>query len=396
LHCHLRTNSTILEVLMSVRRSRLFPLLRAVPLALSLLCAACFSEDPIASAPADLRPVIEAFRERARAITEEDDAGGMTVAVVDGDKVVYAEGFGWADREKKIQAGPDNIYRIGSLTKTFTAIVLMQLLDKGVVKLDDPVEKYLPEINRLPSPPAGAKPITLRMLATHTAGLVRSPADPDAMVGSIAQWEAKVIQAIPSVSFDSSPGTKYLYSNIGFGILGLALERAAQKPFIQMVEEGSLKPLGMTSTTFFIDDRLRPRLATGYYHLPDGSIDLAAPAFQHTSFGYGVPAGIMYSTVGDLARFMAALSGAVKPLTSDSLRVMMQTAQTERSASESYGFGIILKASGAVGHGGANIGYTAFFDFDPKTRLGVIVLSNGLGVVANTTMQELMRVRRGN
>lgn len=321
---------------MSRRNVRLPRRKRAVLLAaLSLVCVACLEEDPIAATPADLRP-------------------------------------------------------------TFTAIVLMQLVDKGVVKLDDPVEKYLPEIKGLRDPPAGAKPITLGMLASHTGGLIRAPALPDAMVGPIAEWEAKVIASIPTVSFDSEPGTKYLYSNIGFGILGLAISRAAHSPFMQLVEEGSFEPLGMTSSTFVIDDRLRPRLSTGYQHWPDGSVDTATPALQHTSFGYQVPSGGIYSTVGDLARFMAALSGAAKPLTSDSLRVMMQTSQTERSATESYGFGMILKANGVVGHSGGVPGYTAFFDFDPRTRLGVIVLSNGLGAQANSTLQEIVRVRTGN
>lgn len=153
----------------------------ALPAALSLVCAACLGEDPIAAAPVDLRGVLEEFRESARELSDRDSAGGLTVAVLDGDKVIWTEGFSWADHEKRVKALPRTIYRIGSLTKTFTAVVLRQLVDKGVVNLDDPVENYLPQIRALANPPAGAKPITLRMHASHTAGLIPPPALTDAM-----------------------------------------------------------------------------------------------------------------------------------------------------------------------------------------------------------------------
>lgn len=369
---------------------------RAVLLAaLALVCVACADESPFASTvPADLRPTLESFRQNALALTARDSAGGVTVAVIDGDKVIWAEGFGWADRAKRVRAGTETIYRIGSLSKTFTAVVLMQLLDRGVIKLDEPVEGYLAEIKDLANPPPGHQPITFRMLASHTAGLIREPGLADAAAGSIAEWESKVIAAIPTVSFDSEPGTKYLYSNIGYGILGLALSRAAHTPFMQLVEEGVFAPLGMTSSTFIIDDRLRPRLSAGYQHMPDGSVDTTTPALEHAGRGYKVPNGGVYSTVGDLARFMAALSGAATPVTSDSLRVMMESPQTPGMGE--YGFGIQIKPTGFLGHGGGVSGYTAAFDFDPKTRLGVIVLSNGLAVLGSPLLQQIVQLRAGN
>jgi CubicO group peptidase (beta-lactamase class C family) len=359
------------------RPSRRFQAPRqALPLAsLALVFAvavfACASDD--ASPRGD---AIEAYRQRMLANPAADTVGGATVAVIVGDRVVWSEGFGWADRGRRIPASVETIYRIGSLTKTFTAVVLMQLVERGVVQLDDPVEKYLPEIRGLASPRPGAEPVTLRMLASHTAGIVREPALQDAAAGPIAEWENKVLASIPTTAFDADPGARYQYSNIGYGVLGLTLSRAAKKPFMQLVEEGVFQPLGMHSSTFIIDERLQRRLSVGY-QLGANGIDTVTPALEHAGRGYKVPNGGIYSTVIDLARFMAALSGASKGVTTEPLRVMMETKQTPEPGVAGYGFGVQISQQRFLGHGGSVAGYTAQFDFDPATKIGVIVLSIG-------------------
>ncbi|MEP6834133.1 MAG: serine hydrolase domain-containing protein [Gemmatimonas sp.] len=352
----------------TVRRA--FPL-TSLAIVLAVAVSACARDDASPRSSA-----IEAYRQRMLANPAADTVGGATVAVIVGDRVVWAEGFGWADRGKRIPASVETIYRIGSLTKTFTAVVLMQLVAAGTVQLDDPVEKYLPEIRGLASPRPGGKPVTLRMLASHTAGIIREPALPGAAAGPIAEWENKLLASIPTTAFDADPGTRYEYSNVGFGILGLTLSRAAKKPYMQMVEEGVLQPLGMYSSTFIIDERLQRWLSVGY-ELGASGIDTVTPALEHLGRGYKVPNGGIYSTVIDLARFMGALSGASKGVTTEPLRVMMETKQTPEAGVEGYGFGVQISQQGIVGHGGSVAGYTAQFDFDPATKIGVIVLSNG-------------------
>src|SRR6185503_17943788 len=177
---------------------------------------------------------IEAFRDRIKADVAADNVGSITAAVVVGDSIVWAEGFGWADRDKHIPAGPNTIYRLGSVSKSFTAIVLAQLVDRKVIALDDPVERYFPEIRGLANPRPGAKPVTFRQLASHTAGIIREPALPGAASGPIAEWESKILASIPTTSFDALPGARYSYSNIGYGMLGLALSRAAHVPFMKL------------------------------------------------------------------------------------------------------------------------------------------------------------------
>ena len=360
--------------------------------ALALLVASLDAGAPATSA------AVDAFREKLRADVAADNVGSITAAVVAGDRIVWAEGFGWADRDAKVPAGIETIYRIGSISKTFTAVVLAQLVDRRVLALDDPVERYLPEARGLAEPRPGAAPITLRQLASHTAGLVREPKLQDAAAGPIAEWESKILASIPTTSFDAMPGARYSYSNIGYGVLGLTLSRAARTPFMQLVERDIFTPLGMTSSTFVISDRLRPWLSVGYANGP-GGINAETPAREHLGRGYKVPNGGIYSTVVDLARFMGALSGAGKTVTSDAMRKMMLTKQTPEPGAGGYTFGLQLSAAeGAAtiaGHGGSVAGYTAHLAFDPQSRIGVILLRNygsgrtSLAAAANQLVRAL-------
>src|SRR5262249_45625710 len=149
------------------------------------------------------------------------------------------------------------------------------------------------------NPRPGASPPTMRQLASHTAGLVREPSLPNAAAGPIAQWEEKIIASIPTTRFDTVPGARYSYSNIGFAALGLAVSRAVGVPFMTLVTDGIFQPLGMQSSTYIIDDRLRSNLSVGVTR--GGGPD---PALEHQGRGYKVPNGGIYTTVGDLARFV--------------------------------------------------------------------------------------------
>jgi CubicO group peptidase (beta-lactamase class C family) len=298
-----------------------------------------------ASAQTQWDDAIARFSHRLGADVEEDGVGGIAAGIMlDGD-LVWARGFGWADSGTTAM-GPASILRTGSISKSVTAVLMMRLVDRGVLQLDDPVEDYLPEI----------------------------PAS-----GPIEQWEERVLESLAATRFDSVPGARYQYSNIGFGTLGLALSRVAGRPFMDLVHEEIFTPLGMTGSAFVLGE-LEPRLAAGFENERDG-IDSAQPAAEHRGRGYKVPNGGVYSTVADLGRFMGAMSGVPGlAIVSEMGREEMLRVQTPEDPTRGYGLGFSIGIDGdgrrIVGHGGSVAGYTARISFDPDARLGVVLLRN--------------------
>lgn len=255
----------------------------------------------------DLGRAIEQVDALAAAEFAKDSVGGMIIGVVSGGNLVWTKSYGYADAARKMPATKDTVYRIGSITKQFTALMLLQLAEQGKVRLSDPVEKYLPEVNRLQNRFAGAPPITLVQLATHTSGLDREPDDEQMLYikGPVSEWEKKLIATIPRTSYIHEPGTRYSYSNIGYAILGMALSRAAGVPYVEYIQERIVKPLGMSHTAFSLDGPTEEKRAKGFL-IENGKVDAEEPERQEREGrGRRLPNGGLYSTLGDLARFLA-------------------------------------------------------------------------------------------
>jgi len=353
------------------------------PLLLSAPAGAGAQSDPFRTALAGAATWDEALAVFADKLTEDvalDDVGGIAAGiVVDGD-LVWARGFGFSDRDAHTPMRASVVSRVGSISKSVTAVLMMRLVDQGVIALDDPVERYLPEVRGFADARPGAMPITFRQIASHTAGLIREPRWPEAVVGPIELWDERVIESIPVTAFDTVPGARYQYSNIGFGTLGLALSRAAGRPFMELVREEIFLPLGMTGSTFVLGD-LGPRVARGYANRRDGTIDAEQPAREHAGRGYKVPNGGVYSTLADLGRFMGAMSGVPGlRILSDGSRREALTVQTPEDPNTGYGLGFLVAVDDqgrtVAGHGGSVAGYTANIQFDPAARIGVVLLRN--------------------
>ena len=307
----------------------------------------------------------------------EDAGGAVSVAVFEGADVIWTKGWGWADIENPVAANAETIGRTGSISKSFTAVLMMLLVERGVISLDEPVSQYFPEIENLTRPPAGARAITFRMLASHTAGLVREPDLEGAASGTIYRWEEKILESIPRTGFKTPPMTEYSYSNIGFGMLGLAISRAAGVPFMDLMTQLIFEPLGLSSTTFILDSPdLYSRMSVGYSRdRRTGEISAEQATREHFGRGYKVPNGGVYSTVGDLAVFAAAIMGEtpVQILSGESRHEMM----TPQAPAEEYGLGFSVRdvrGVTVVGHGGSVAGYNAYLAFDPGSKLGVAML----------------------
>jgi len=326
--------------------------------------------------------VIAKFADRLRNDVKIDAVhGSISAAIVKNGRVIWAEAFGYAARDKNISADTGTIYRIGSITKTFTATILMQLVEEGKVKLDESVEKYLLEIRSVKGYSTNTV-ITLRQLASHTSGLNREPDLPGSYLGPVDQWESKLLSCIPYTSFKSSPGTEYHYSNIGYALLGLTLERASGIVFIKLMQKKIFTPLHLDNTFFLVPQGKMAELAGGFVNFRDDKseeISTSAQSQQGVDSalgGYIIPCGGIYSTARDLAKISIALMGKTPLLDPGSLREMQIPALGGR---QYYGLGLMLGAYrklGFIGHGGVIRGYNAQFSIEQNNVYAVVLLRN--------------------
>ena len=243
-------------------------------LLLLLPLAACAPDGP--RMPDEWLPALEAFGERIAADVEADGVGAITVALARDGEVLWSGAYGWADTEAGVPATRETIYRTGSISKSVTAVLMAILADAGTVTLETPLAELVPEIAEFQDRPEGADP-SLRQVASHTAGFAREPGLSGAATGPIEGWTARILESIPTTRYRTPPGTEYSYSNIGFGILGFALERAAAEPFMEQVESRIFEPLGMTGSTFVIAEALQPRLSRGHANGRDGQVNTERP-----------------------------------------------------------------------------------------------------------------------
>jgi CubicO group peptidase (beta-lactamase class C family) len=322
-----------------------------------------------------VRPAVAALEARLMEDVAADEVGSVVGAVVVGDSVVWMAAFGTADRERGTLASPGTIYRVGSIGKAVTALALLALADRGVLSLDDAVEPHVPELRWLANRAPDHRLITFRDLASHTAGLAREPGTSHAGRGPVGDWRRSLLAAMPVTEMVAAPGDRYLYSNVGYAILGLAMERAAGRPYEALVRELVLGPLGMTRSFLVVPRTERRRLATGYVNPAPDSIDPRVPRAEHRGRGYRVPSDGLYSTATDLARLAMAMTGSLGdvPVSAPSRAAALAL------QSESYGLGFQLHRIGDMviaGHSATVPGYTAYLALDAASRTAVVLLRN--------------------
>ena len=326
----------------------------------------------------DLGSIMADFEYSIQKAINGDSAGaGMSIAVVHKDRIVWSKAFGYADKENHLPADTSTIYRIGSISKSFTSFLMMQLVEKGLLKLTDPIELFLPEVKNLKGYNDSSK-ITFLQLATHSSGLQREPGLAGLDEGPITDWEKKVLAAIPNTSFESKPGTKFSYSNIGYAILGLALSRAAGKPFITLIEENIFIPLQMNNSYFVVPPEKFTKLATGRLNNRFKTIDFETPKREHSGRGYKVPNGGIYSTPNDLSKFIMAELGYSRLLNANDLETI-QTGKVKEGGEVKYGLGLSIYSYDnkiLIHHGGSVAGYTAEMAFEKNSKYGIVIMCN--------------------
>jgi CubicO group peptidase (beta-lactamase class C family) len=324
--------------------------------------------------PTPLPPNIAAQLERSiDAFVPHDFPTALTVGIVRRDAILFHRSTGMADISNATGASAETVYRIASLTKPITATLMVRLCELGFFSLDDPLEKFIPELRNLPARPANAPPITFRTVASHAAALAKEPALEGASTGPSDHWEQIVLRAIPTIG----PGKGYC--NIGYALLGLALGRAAGKPFVELLSEHILAPLAMHDTSFTLSPSMRQRLARGYVIDKDGSLSSQQSDREHSGRGYKIPNGGLYSTLTDLARFTSLHLGAATQFPNANSFSIMRDLQSRPTPTCSYGLGFEIHTdtpSPLLAHSGDFTGYACDLLLSPAAQIAIISLTN--------------------
>jgi CubicO group peptidase (beta-lactamase class C family) len=322
---------------------------------------------------------------RIKDVMQKDGFPGFSVGIVFEDNLIYSQSFGVIDRDTKRSATADTLYQIGSISKVFTATLLAVMRDKGIVSLDDPVSKYLPAEVKLPTDKRGAPMITFRHLATHVSGLPPDVVNPSRekdgdpwrgySVDSLYAGLAQTKLAFPT-------GARSGYSNLGYGLLGLALERAAGKPYEALLKQYIFDPLKMENSTITLKEKHLKLLATPYRD------DNPMVKTQPWDLGVLSSAGGVTSSVADLSKFLSlqfhAGEANITPVAGSTLLELQTPQRFITEWSSAYGLGWRIDRSDKIGnvvsHGGDVDGYASYLAFSPLHKIGVIVLTNsGIG-----------------
>ena len=310
-----------------------------------------------------------------------DNAFMGAVLVADGDRLLLDKGYGMADLEWSIPNAPDVCFRLGSLTKQFTAALVLLLQQDGKLHIEDPVSKYLPD-----APKAWEK-ITLANLLGHTSGIPNFTNDKAfetwKMSSHTHEEEVALFRDKPLVF---EPGSQYAYSNSNYEVLGTIIEKVSGRSYGDLLQERLFQPLGMMNSGLDTDELILPRRAQGYQQGQSG--------LEHArSESLTVPwaAGGLYSTTGDLLRWERGLFGG-KVLNEASLKAMTSPGKGN------YGLGVgVFTENGAqvIKHAGGIEGFNTQLTCAPQQGLVVVVLSNVDGVVVQAMGEQLLNVAMG-
>jgi len=306
---------------------------------------------------------------------------GTTLVAREG-RVLFSKGYGYANLEWNIANTPDTKFRLGSLTKQFTAASILLLEERHKLSVDDPVKKYVPDA------PAAWDKITVRNLLTHTAGIPNFTGFPDyRKLEPFSTTAGELVARFRDKPLDFQPGEKFNYSNSGFVLLGYMIEKITGESYEKFVTENLFQPLGMKDTGYDSNTKIIPRRAEGYSVNPNG--------YVHAGFiDMSVPhaAGALYSTTEDLLRWEQGLFGG-KLLQSGSLQKMTTPFLS------GYAFGLGVDIAGGhkrISHGGGIEGFNTVLEYYPEDKLTVVVLENSVGAAPPAEIAgKLAAIARG-
>ena len=312
---------------------------------------------------------------------------GCAALVAKNGQIIYQKAFGMANLELNVPMQPDMVFRIGSITKQFTAVAILQLMEQGKLSLQDDITKFIPDY------PTQAYTITIEHLLTHTSGIksytsitdyiknVRSDLKPEEL---IAQFKNQPMEF--------APGTKWNYNNSGFFLLGYIIEKVTGKTYAEYIQENFFTPLGMTSSCYGSDTKIIKNRAYGYQPGDDGAENSA-----YCSMTQPYSAGSIMSTVGDLFKWHQAVHSykLVKKETIDKAFTEYKLANGDGTG---YGYGWFLsqlQGSPTIEHGGGIFGYLTSSIYLPEEDVFVALFSNNVGKAPELTALKMAAMTIG-
>lgn len=336
--------------------------------------ALAFGQGPPNVAESPARPEFAGAIAKARAFIRDTmralGAPGASITVIRGGRIVWSEGFGFADLEQRVPVSPLTRFRVGSVSKALTSVSIGRLVERGKLDLDSPIQRYLPDF------PAKRWPITTRQLAGHLAGVRHYNRDEENFV---ARHYATVTEALDVFKNDSllfEPGTRFGYSSYGWNLISAVLEAAAGEPYLSMMQREVFDAAELRRTGADQIDSIVPGRARWYTRGRNGGGIINA-GFTDNSYKWA--GGGFLSTTDDLAEFGDALMRG-RLLKPETVKLLWTSQKTRDGKETAYGIGWGVERDKAgrrmISHGGGSVGGTAYLLIYPDDDLIVAVLVN--------------------
>ncbi len=349
-----------------------------------LLLAVALSLGIPVAAGAQHFPADDDLRLMLRYMVEDGVAPGIVLGLLEADGSTRTLSYGAGGPDTR-PLSPLSVFDLGSINKTFTATLLAEMVARGEVGLQDPVEKFLPDSVSVPS--RSGREITLLDLATHTSGLTRLPSNyrPPDMRDPYADYTVEILyEFLSGHDLRREPGTEYEYSNLGYGLLGHVLARAAGMSYRDLLQERILTPLEMSQTGYEVDGDLADWMVWGHkYGRP-------VPYWRGTEAIEG--AGGLRSSLSDMLTYLKANIGPPETALEAAMQVAHESRGTRGETGPEYGFswgiGLFPGRPTVIKHSGGTGGFSTTIAFVPDHRMGLVSLANSSG--AATHLEELL------
>jgi CubicO group peptidase (beta-lactamase class C family) len=304
-----------------------------------------------------------------------------TVLVARGAEILLDKGYGFADVELNVPVSPKTKFRLGSVTKQFTAAAILLLQERGKLNVNDPVKKYMPDAS------ATWDRITIFNLLTHTSGIPNFTEFKEyASLEPFATTSEELVARFREKPLDFQPGEQWRYSNSGYVLLGYLIEKISRESYAQFVNENIFKLLGMVDSGYDSNSAIIQNRASGYASGPNGLVNAG-----YINMTVPLSAGGLYSTTEDLLRWEQGLFGG-KLLSAASLKAMTTPFKND------YAFGLVVRTVNGrqvIDHDGGIEGFNTFLAYYPEDKLTVIVLGNVNGTAPRQIGRDLAKLAHG-